>query len=121
MSWIRTTGRAFFTTIGLRYCDQRQFDIPWLTNFKLSGAYPLPYRLRVSAVFQSTAGEPLVYTYLLVEGDLEGPDGRDFRVPSVSRGTDSNVANSRWPSLPLEQFAKLVHRWAHHAIHWGWA
>jgi hypothetical protein len=50
---------------GLRYCDQRQFDIPWRTHFKLSGAYPLPYGLRVSAVFQSTAGDPLVQRYVV--------------------------------------------------------
>jgi carboxypeptidase family protein len=50
---------------GLRFCDQRQFDIPWRTTFKLSGAYPLPYGLRLSAVFQSSAGDPLAYSYFV--------------------------------------------------------
>jgi hypothetical protein len=50
---------------GLRYCDQRQFDIPWRTNFKLSGAYPLPYGIRLSGVFQSTAGDALTQYYVV--------------------------------------------------------
>src|SRR2546427_187714 len=40
----------------LRFCDQRQFQIPWSTTIKISGTYPLPYGLRVSGVFQSAAG-----------------------------------------------------------------
>jgi len=41
----------------LRFCDETKSDIPFLTTFKLSGSYPLPYEFRLSGVFQSVPGE----------------------------------------------------------------
>jgi hypothetical protein len=38
------------------YCDQRQFHIPFRTQFKLAGTYPLPYAFNVSGTFQSYPG-----------------------------------------------------------------
>ncbi|HKB14019.1 MAG TPA: hypothetical protein VKD69_25315, partial [Vicinamibacterales bacterium] len=38
------------------YCDQTQFDIPFRTQYKLGGTYPLPYGLNVSGTFQSYPG-----------------------------------------------------------------
>jgi hypothetical protein len=38
------------------YCDQTQLDIPFRTQFKLGGTYPLPYGLNVSGTFQSYPG-----------------------------------------------------------------
>jgi hypothetical protein len=38
------------------YCDQTQFDIPFRTQFKLGGTYPLPYGLNVSGTLQSYPG-----------------------------------------------------------------
>jgi hypothetical protein len=38
------------------YCDQTKFDIPFRTQFKLGGTYPLPYGLNVSGTFQSYPG-----------------------------------------------------------------
>jgi hypothetical protein len=53
-------------TPGLRFCDQkRDVDMPFLTTFKLSGSYPLPYGVRLSGVFQSALGEPINMTYLV--------------------------------------------------------
>jgi hypothetical protein len=40
----------------LRFCNQTQFHIPYLTGFRILGNYPLPYGFRVSGVFQSTPG-----------------------------------------------------------------
>ena len=40
----------------LRFCDQTQSDVPWQTLFKVSGTYPLPHGVRVSASYQSTPG-----------------------------------------------------------------
>ena len=71
-------------TGGLRYCDQRQFDIPWRTHFKLSGAYPLPYGLRVSAVFQSTAGDPQVYSYIVTAAAFRNLTGVALGQSSVT-------------------------------------
>lgn len=49
----------------LRFCDQSDFDIPWDKNYKLSGAYPLPYDIRVSASLQSIPGLPRQITYVV--------------------------------------------------------
>jgi Carboxypeptidase regulatory-like domain len=40
----------------LRYCDQRQLDIPYLTQFKLAGTVPLPYDFQVSGSWQGYPG-----------------------------------------------------------------
>jgi hypothetical protein len=68
---------------GRRYCDQRQFDIPWRTNFKLSGAYPLPYGFRASAVFQSTAGDPKILSWNLTRANLKTLTGVNFARASI--------------------------------------
>ena len=57
-----STGRTLTVTCQvadpnlLRFCDQTQFHIPFLTNFRAFGTYLLPYGLRLSGVFQSTTG-----------------------------------------------------------------
>ena len=43
----------------LLYCDDRDNDIPFRPQLKLSGTYPLPWGIQVSAAFQSLAGRPL--------------------------------------------------------------
>src|SRR5262249_55485900 len=40
----------------LLYCDSRNSGIPFVTQFKLSGNYPLPYGVMISASFQSLPG-----------------------------------------------------------------
>jgi hypothetical protein len=47
----------------LRFCDQRVYDIPMLTGFKLSGTYPVAYGVRFSGSFQSTSGSERSITY----------------------------------------------------------
>jgi hypothetical protein len=42
----------------LRYCDQRDLDMPYLTQFKVSGSYPLPFGLQVSGNWQGYPGQP---------------------------------------------------------------
>ena len=37
-------------------CDQSQFDIPFRTQFKLGGTYPLPYAFNIGGTFQSYPG-----------------------------------------------------------------
>jgi hypothetical protein len=38
------------------FCDQSQFSIPFVTQVKLGGMYPLPYQLQLSGTFQSYPG-----------------------------------------------------------------
>lgn len=42
----------------LRFCDQRDLDIPYLTQFKIAGAYPLPYGVQLSGTWQGYPGSP---------------------------------------------------------------
>ena len=42
----------------LRFCDQRDLGIPYLTQFKISGSYPLPLGLQVSGNWQGYPGVP---------------------------------------------------------------
>lgn len=44
-------------------CDDRKFDIPFLTTFKLSGTVPMPYGFRLSSVYQNQFGDEKVITY----------------------------------------------------------
>jgi hypothetical protein len=73
-----STGRTVFRTCqvedlnALRFCDQNQFDIPMLTQFKLSGTYPVIYGLRVSGSFQSTPGSERSITYQVLKAQVPG-------------------------------------------------
>jgi hypothetical protein len=42
----------------LRFCDQRDLDIPYLAQFKLAGTYPLRYGIQVSGTWQGYPGVP---------------------------------------------------------------
>ena len=42
----------------LRFCDQRDLDIPYLTQFKLAGSYLLPFQIQVSGTWQGYPGVP---------------------------------------------------------------
>ena len=43
----------------LRFCDQRDLDMPYLTQFKLAGTYPLPYGMHLSGSWQGLPGVPV--------------------------------------------------------------
>jgi len=43
----------------LLYCDDADNDIPFRPTLKVSGTYPLPFGISVSATFQDLAGRPL--------------------------------------------------------------
>jgi hypothetical protein len=47
----------------LRFCDQGEYDVPFPTQFKLAGTYPLPFGVRVSGTFQSQPGTDRGITY----------------------------------------------------------
>jgi hypothetical protein len=42
----------------LRFCDQRELDVPYLAQFKLAGSYSLPYEVQVSGTWQGYPGVP---------------------------------------------------------------
>ena len=42
----------------LRFCDQRDLDIPYLAQFKLAGTYALPFQVQISGSWQGYPGIP---------------------------------------------------------------
>jgi hypothetical protein len=57
---------------GGRFCDQRNFHLPYLHEFKLSGSYPLPFGLDTGAVFQSYPGVERVITWSVPAASFPG-------------------------------------------------
>jgi hypothetical protein len=53
-----------------RFCDQSQYDVPFLTQFKLAGTYSLPFGVRVGANFQSQPGTERIINYSVVRSIL---------------------------------------------------
>jgi len=54
----------------LRFCDQTQYDIPWNTQAKISGAYPLPWGVSASLVFQSLPGAMRTVSYIVTRAQV---------------------------------------------------
>jgi hypothetical protein len=48
---------------GGRFCDQREFNVPFTHEFKLAGNYSLPYGFDLGAILQSYAGRERVITW----------------------------------------------------------
>jgi hypothetical protein len=67
-------------------CDDFLFDIPWRTHFKMSGSYPLPFGIRVSGVFQSTAGDRVNQSYLVTAAAFRTFTGVTMGQSSVTIG-----------------------------------
>src|SRR5207249_9328601 len=59
---------------GLNYCDQSNSGIPWRTQFKLAGTFPLPwYGVIVSGSYQGLPGY-LIGTQSLTAGGAGAPN-----------------------------------------------
>ncbi len=65
----------------LLYCDGGKNNIPWVTNVKLAGTYPLPwYGISVNAAYQGLAGQvlgtaPLQYGVFTAGTGFTTPNG----------------------------------------------
>jgi len=73
----------------LRYCDLRKLDIPYQSQFKLAGSFPLPYAVQISGNWQGypgtvggTARQDSVYDPAL------------NRIPDASLNVNYNVTNT---------------------------
>jgi hypothetical protein len=69
------TNPNFLVTIGgVNYCDQSLSGIPWRTQYKLAGTYPLPwYGIIVSGSYQGLPGY-LIGTQALTAGGAGNPN-----------------------------------------------
>jgi len=70
-----STNPNFLLTIGgVNYCDQTNSGIPWRTQFKLAGTFPLPwYGVQFAASFQALPGY-LLGTQALTAGGAGAPN-----------------------------------------------
>lgn len=90
------------------YCDQSKLGMPFLNNFKLAGAAPLPFDIQLGASLQSYAGDSQSATYpiapsLTVNWVVPAsafPGGRNqaVTVPLIAPGTKYL---KRWNQLDL--------------------
>jgi hypothetical protein len=91
-----STGRTISKTCdvtdpnSLRFCDQTQYSMPWLTLFKIAGTYPLPFGLQVSGMFQSTPTAFLPMTYLVTRAIAPGLTQPSVSVPLAEPGSQYN-------------------------------
>ncbi len=94
------------------YCDQTQFDIPFRTQVKLGGTYPLPYGFNISGTFQSYPGtrnygsgatnfDYLQQTYLVPAALLTPGQAQE----TVNLNTPGSLYLPRWNQLDL-RFAR---------------
>ena len=86
----------FLVTIGgVNYCDQTNSGIPWRTQFKLAGTYPLPwYGIIVSGSYQGLPGY-ILGTSALSAGGATAPN---FTSISGAGGTLTVTSTTRYTS-----------------------
>jgi hypothetical protein len=83
---------------GGRFCDQRQFDIPFLHEFKLAGNYTLPYGVDIGAVLQSFGGLERVITWQPAAGLY--PGGRT-QSQTIVLNEPGSLYGERWNQLDV--------------------
>jgi len=83
---------------GGRFCDQREFDIPFLHEFKLAGNYSLPYGLDIGAVLQSFGGLERVITWQPAASLY--PGGRT-QSQTIVLNEPGSLYGERWDQLDI--------------------
>ncbi|HZT77639.1 MAG TPA: carboxypeptidase regulatory-like domain-containing protein [Vicinamibacterales bacterium] len=93
------------------YCDQTQFDVPFRTQVKLGGTYPLPYGFNVSGTFQSYPGTRNYGSGATAFDYIQ----QTYQVPAalLTPGQATETVNLNTPgSLYLERWNQLDMRFA---------
>ena len=80
----------------LRYCDQRDLDMPYLTQFKLAGTYPLPWGISLSGSWQGLPGVPVG----TARQDAEYVAAQN-RIPDPSLNVEYIVTRTQIPNLTV--------------------
>jgi hypothetical protein len=84
---------------GGRFCDQRQFHIPFLHEFKLAGNYPLRYGVDFGAVVQSYAGLERVVTWQPAANLF--PNGQRTQAQTVILTAPGSLFGERWLQVDM--------------------
>ena len=82
----------------LRFCDDRENDLPWLKQFKFAGTYPVKWGIQASFSFQSINGRPI--------GGFSGTAAADRnRIAGPGYGDVGSPIGTRWLITPATRYA----------------
>jgi hypothetical protein len=84
---------------GGRFCDQRQFDMPFLHEFKLAGNYPLRFGLDIGGVVQSYAGLERVITWQPAANLY--PNGQRTQAQTIVLNQPGSLYTERWNQVDV--------------------
>jgi hypothetical protein len=93
-----TVACASYDPNTFRYCNQSQYDIPFRSDFKFAGAYPIVWGVQIGASLQSYAGLPLAVNWAVPAGLFPGGRTQSVTVNLIPPGTRYL---DRWNQLDL--------------------
>ena len=82
-----------------RNCDQSLFDIPFTTDVKIAGTYPLPWNFNVGGAIQSYAGKPLAVNWAVPSSVF--PGGQRTQPVTVNLADPGSKYLERWNQLDV--------------------
>jgi hypothetical protein len=91
---------------GGRFCDQRQFHMPFLHEFKLAGSYLLRYGIDVGAVLQSYPGLERIITWQPAATLF--PNGQRTQAQTIILNEPGSLYGERWNQLDVN-IKKNIH------------
>jgi hypothetical protein len=80
------------------YCDQSALSIPFVNNFKVAGAVPLPFDIQLGTSLQSYAGAPLTVSWVVPANLFPGGRNASVTAPLIAPGTKYL---QRWTQVDL--------------------
>jgi hypothetical protein len=98
---------------GGRFCDQRQFHMPFLHEFKLAGNYLLRYGIDVGAVLQSYPGLERVITWQPAATLF--PNGQRTQAQTIVLNEPGSLYGERWNQLDVN--IRKNFRYGHGKVH----
>jgi hypothetical protein len=98
---------------GGRFCDQRQFHMPFLNEFKLAGSYLLRFGIDVGAVLQSYPGLERVITWQPAANLF--PNGQRTQAQTIVLNDPGSLFSERWNQLDMN--VKKNIRYGHGKVH----
>ena len=93
-----TVSCASFDPNTFRYCDQSQYDVPFRSDYKLAGSYPIAWGAQVGVSLQSYAGLPLAVNWAVPANLFPGGRTQAVTVNLVPPGSQYL---DRWTQLDL--------------------
>jgi hypothetical protein len=84
---------------GGRFCDQRNFDMPFLHEFKLAGNYTLPYGVDIGGVLQSYGGLERVITWQPAANLF--PNGQRTQAQTLILTEPGTLYGERWDQFDI--------------------